>query len=138
MLGIGAVAGPSAAKSALADLVPANVVAGGGLAAGFAYPPSSLPPNTYGVTGQDPKVLGRSALKLLGVPDWLRQQWRDQAQHVPVIDPDLAACQSFSLAAKISMQRDRNMARAEAAFWDYGFWKEAREKFNKRFGYIDW
>lgn len=129
-LGMGAAAGPSAARQTLADLVNptlAPLVGGSGIA-------PAPPPVADDVASGG--ALTRSALRVLGVPDWLRQEWRDSAKYIAQLDPDLVACRSYSLSAKLLMQRERNERRAEERFWDYGAHMDEKADFIKRFGRI--
>lgn len=48
------------------------------------------------------------AVKEIGIPDWKREDLRDDARRSRTLDPDIAAMKSFSLAAKMRMQWDRN------------------------------
>lgn len=48
------------------------------------------------------------AIKDIGIPDWKREDLRDDAQRSRTIDPDIMAMKSFSNAAKLRMQWDRN------------------------------
>ncbi len=48
------------------------------------------------------------AIKDIGIPEWKREDLRDDARRSRTLDPDIAAMKSFSLGAKMRMQWDRN------------------------------
>lgn len=56
-------------------------------------------------------------IKKVGIPDWKREDLRQDAQRSRTLDPDIASMQSLSLQAKMRKQWDRNyntlVARAE-------------------------
>lgn len=128
MLGIGAAAAPTIGSEVI-----------GGLQT---LPPSHLPyayPLGAGPTtaGNAAKSIPASALRIIGVPDWLREEWRDRARYVQVFDPDIAAMKSMSQAAKIYHQRERNEKAEEERFFGRGLGFELRRKFFDKHGYID-
>lgn len=48
------------------------------------------------------------ALKDLGIPDWKREDLRDDAKRSRTLDPDIASMKSLTLNAKMRKQWDRN------------------------------
>ncbi len=48
------------------------------------------------------------AIRDMGVPDWKREDLREDSRRSRTLDPDLAAMKSFSLSAKMRMQWQRN------------------------------
>lgn len=48
------------------------------------------------------------AFRDLGVPDWKREDLREDARRCRTLDPDIASMRSLSLNAKMRMQWDRN------------------------------
>lgn len=78
------------------------------------------------------------ALKVLGIPDFVKSDWEVRARQVRHLDPDLAACQSFSLSAKICIQAKREYERQERGFWDSMFRGSVVENWQKKHGRIPW
>lgn len=118
MLGGAAVAGPAMAKQAVTSGLEAMSlgVDGGMLTKGVGYanmafqgggqpvdyvPPSPLDPDHW---------LQRELRDLLGMSKEDLDEWR-KSIHVGTLDPDLVANRSFSLAGKISIQREREFQR---------------------------
>jgi hypothetical protein len=107
LLGVTPAAAPLAAKAA-ADSEIAKLA---GLALDSAPPRQYAP--SYGM-GEDylkARVAAADYVKLLGVPDFVKEQLRRNAQYVSCLDPDLAAKRSWSMAVKIVTQRERNFER---------------------------
>lgn len=48
------------------------------------------------------------AIRDIGIPDWKKDDLRDDARRSRTLDPDIAAMKSFSLSAKMRMQWERN------------------------------
>lgn len=48
------------------------------------------------------------ALKDLGIPEWKREDLRDDAKRSRTLDPDIASMKSLTLNAKLRKQWDRN------------------------------
>jgi hypothetical protein len=48
------------------------------------------------------------AIRDLGVPDWKREDLREDARRNRTLDPDIASMRSLSLGAKMRRQWDRN------------------------------
>lgn len=64
-----------------------------------------------GIPSPDPMPNMRSlweALGEMGVPDWKRDDLRDDAKRSRTLDPDIASMRSLSLNAKMHRQWDRN------------------------------
>lgn len=79
-----------------------------------------------------------SAMRIIGIPEWLRQEWREEMEGVTRFDPDIASMRSLSLSAKINLQMDRNMARCEKEFWSRGTRNVERSMWKKLHGRIGW
>ncbi|MCC2097971.1 MAG: hypothetical protein KDJ29_13825 [Hyphomicrobiales bacterium] len=123
-----AVASPFAAKEAASKVIEqaAQMEAGGiGLYSDSLY---------TGIAASGDEGPMRSiwdAIKDIGIPDWKREDLRDDARRSRTLDPDIAAMKSFSLSAKMRMQWERNyqtlveraleqtkMERVKRAFFD--------------------
>lgn len=64
-----------------------------------------------GIPSPDPMPNMRSlweAISEMGVPDWKRDDLRDDARRNRTLDPDIASMRSLSLNAKMRRQWDRN------------------------------
>ncbi len=64
-----------------------------------------------GIPSPDPMPNMRSlweAIGELGVPEWKRDDLRDDARRSRTLDPDIASMRSLSLSAKMRRQWDRN------------------------------
>lgn len=118
LLGGAAVAGPSMAKQAVATGLEAMQVGGGG--ASVAENGLWTGKRRAGELGYEPPSpmdadhwLQVELREFLGMSDeekkWLRSELR-----VHALDPDLVANRSFSLSAKLRIQRDRDFARSMA------------------------
>lgn len=57
------------------------------------------------------KMAASNYTKLVGIPDFVKEQLRRQAQWVDRLDPDIASKRSWSMAVKIMTQRQRNFER---------------------------
>jgi hypothetical protein len=123
-----AVASPFAAKEAASKVIEqtAQMEAGGiGLYSDSLY-------TGIAATGDDgPMRSIWDAIKDIGIPEWKREDLRDDARRSRTLDPDIAAMKSFSLSAKMRMQWERNyqtliaraiaqtkMERVKRAFFD--------------------
>lgn len=60
---------------------------------------------------EKPWVKALRFFKSNGLPDWKLRSLRDEARSVHVLDPDIAAKKSWSMAVKIQEQRERNFQR---------------------------
>lgn len=123
-----AVASPFAAKEAASKVIEqaAQMEAGGiGLYSDSLY-------TGIAATGDDgPMRSIWDAIKDIGIPEWKREDLRDDARRSRTLDPDIASMKSFSLSAKMRMQWERNyqtlvdravaqtkMERVKRAFFD--------------------
>lgn len=64
-----------------------------------------------GVHVPDPSPSMRSlweAIQDLGIPDWKREDLREDARRNRTLDPDIASLRSLSLSAKMRKQHERN------------------------------
>jgi hypothetical protein len=64
-----------------------------------------------GIPTPDPMPNMRSlweAISEMGVPDWKRDDLRDDARRSRTLDPDIASMRSLSLNAKMRIQWERN------------------------------
>lgn len=84
------------------------------------------------------KITDPSILRTIGIPDWLRQEWKEGEDKYPVFDPDVASMRSMSLSAKIILQKDRNLAKLEDEFWARGLRKQEAKLWRKLYGNIGW
>lgn len=109
-LGIGVVAAPAAAKQVMEKA--AADLAGVGTS-GLSYGVSSGAPATE--SAPRPNIDPRKALRNLLSNTALREEYLtamyERNRHVGSLDLDLASKRSFSLAAKVTYQRQRNVAR---------------------------
>lgn len=108
LLGIGAASAPLAAKavaeaevSSLIGSYRTGLAVAGGIAPSIGYPssegPSSVPVYNY--------------VKAFGVPDFVEELVRQRSKNIYAFDPDIAIKKSWSMAAKIHEQRQRNYKR---------------------------
>lgn len=134
-LGIGAAAAP-ATLSATAE----RVIQGGvpSLAPMGGYARQTMSALTVESPNYPRPRIAREALKIMGLPQWQKDQWRDEAKHVSVLDPDLASMRSMSLSAKIYIQQERNYQKHEDHFWNWWSLSDARHAWHKAFGEYDW
>jgi hypothetical protein len=118
-LGGAAVAGPSMAKQAVASGLEAMQVDGG------QHPIAGVGPWSSGRSLVD--NIGYEELSPVDADHWLQEELREflgmseedkkrrrSEQHVHALDPDLVANRSFSLTAKLAIQRDRDFSRSMA------------------------
>lgn len=119
-LGGAAVAGPSMAKQAVASGLEAMQVSGG--------PHPVAPPGAYSIGRSLGENIGYEEPSPMDADHWAQRQLREflgmsdedkkqrrLEQHVHALDPDLVANRSFSLSAKLRIQRDRDFARSMAS-----------------------
>lgn len=100
---------------------------------GRGFPPA--PPMSLGgwatqaPSSAPPRVLTRAAMRLMGVPDWLRKEWAEQAKGRArvALDPDLAECRFMSLSVKVIHQQMRNEKAVEEEFWNRSSWRQRRQ-----------
>ena len=111
----------------------------GGIVTGVSGP---TPPRSWssavGVQGGSAtfNMIKKSALKSLGIPDWLTEQFKQESRHVDRFDPDIASFHSMSLSAKICLQRTRNRKRVEEEYFKTNWWSR-RDEWQKTHGYIE-
>lgn len=146
-LGIGAAAGPLAAKAAadaaigevagLAKLggLPTSATLGQGAAMlGDRCSPSVAKMDQY-IPYEDRWRIVAGVLKTTGVPDFVDREWRDRARHVACLDPDIACKRSWSMAVKIQTQRERNYQRLREVAESMPFFIDKKSAFEKLFGF---
>lgn len=73
-----------------------------------------------------------------GLPDWEVERIQRDARHVYCLDPDIAALRSFSMNAKICMQRERNVQREIERVQGQTAYEELRDNFRKKHGFWFW
>lgn len=107
LMGMAPAAAPLAAKAALEKEAAtyARVQGLDGLAASMPENPASSAPEKVS------RVL-RTILSDKKMRDEFESLTYESYRHVSVLDPDIACTRSYSLAAKIAFQRQRNVARA--------------------------
>lgn len=100
-----AVASPFAAKEAAQKVIEqaAQMDAGGiGLYSDSLY-------TGIATSGDDGPMRSLwDAIKDIGMPDWKKDDLREDSRRSRTLDPDIAAMKSFSLQAKMRMQWERN------------------------------
>lgn len=136
-LGIGTVAAPAAAKQAL-DAMSADLAGVSTKAIGLGNP--MPPPHSDGPGGALQAFDTRAALRKLLDNEAMRDEYTSimfaRNRHVGWLDLDLANKRSFSLAAKVTFQRQRNVAREiadEAA--ETPLWRRPTELLRKATGW---
>lgn len=92
----------------------------------------------YGEGASEDEMTRVQNLRLFGLPDWIVERWNEDADDVDTLDPDLASMKSFSLSAKLSMQRDRNRKRAVEQYWQRRDRDRARHFWEKLNGHFPW
>jgi hypothetical protein len=118
-LGGAAVAGPSMAKQAVASGLEAMQVGGGMDAMAKGSPWVAGQSLAENIGYEEPSPMDddhwtqRQLREFLGMSDEEKKHRRSE-QHVHALDPDLVANRSFSLSAKLRIQRDRDFARSMA------------------------
>lgn len=108
VLGVGAVAAPVAGRQIIS--------AAGGIEGAYAQMPSSPPPNVgqafrSGGLSFDPWEQARRAFANKETLDKITSELFAEQRTINAIDHDLASKRSFSLAAKVAFQRQRNVER---------------------------
>ena len=76
-------------------------------------------------------------VKVVGVPDFVKEQLRRSSQYVSCLDPDLASKRSWSMAVKIATQRERNYAR-QLELLDHSSWHTRSSMAFKKLTGWDW
>jgi hypothetical protein len=129
---------PLAAKGA-ADQVVAGLTGIGGTASqglGSRWSGGDVP-TISAVRGRTALDIAKAALQL-PIPDWRVEQIKKECSYVSVLDPDIAALRSFSMSAKILMQRERNIEwRLDHSKNSHAFYLR-RTEFEDRHGFWFW
>ena len=100
-----AVASPFAAKeAALKAIETASTMQ----SSGISYHNDSLYTGISTSSVNGPMRSLWDAIRDMGVPDWKREDLREDSRRSRTLDPDLAAMKSFSLSTKMRMQWQRN------------------------------
>lgn len=91
------------------------------LAAGLASVAGGYPAGIEGADGQavkgvyvayeDRVTKTADWIKLFGVPDVIKEEFRQNSKWVEALDPDIAAKRSWSMSVKVQEQRQRNYQR---------------------------
>lgn len=115
ILGLFATA-PITAPLAAKELVEKSQLAEMGIKAALhndagAFPPSGFPYGPASASSDDPYALVSKALKIPGIRDKIKDIILPDLMNVYALDSDIANKRSFSLAAKITFQRQRNIER---------------------------
>jgi len=145
-LGIGAAAGPLAAKAvadheigSLAGLNRAHSPlssTGLGLYGGGAGPPAQQN-FSGGLTYQQTLIGASDYIKVFGLPEVVEFELRDQSKWIASLDPDLACKKSWSMSVKILEQRQRNYDRAVERLKKVGWQQKKRSAIKTVLGF-DW
>jgi hypothetical protein len=104
----GLAATPIAAKEAIDKKIAEVAINGGVMLAPPKEVAGALPDAGEWI---DRYVPVANYIKMLGVPDFVREHYRRTSTYVAALDPDIAALRSFSMSVKILMQRERNLER---------------------------
>ena len=78
------------------------------------------------------------AISGVAVPEHKRQEIEREARYVQALDPDLVANRSWSLAAKMRVQAERNIGRRMAEAEGDMLRRFKREVFQQQFGFDVW
>src|SRR5882672_10200272 len=127
LLGVGTASAPLAAKAALEDQQLALTRMGSELATAGARASTDY----YDDDETKAAEMARSYVKLFGVPKHVEEKARQNAMYVRHLDYDIACKRSWSLAAKIHEQRQRNYTRAMEGYRDVNWFGEAQTTFKK-------
>ena len=100
-----AVASPFAAKEAAMKVLEQATTM---QASGVSYYNDSLYTGISTSSVNGPMRSLWDAIRDMGVPDWKKEDLREDSRRSRTLDPDLAAMKSFSLNAKMRMQWQRN------------------------------
>ena len=104
-----AVASPFAAKeAAMKVLENAGNLTSQMQSSGISYHSDSLYTGISTSSVNGPMRSLWDAIRDMGVPDWKREDLREDSRRSRTLDPDLAAMKSFSLSTKMRMQWQRN------------------------------
>lgn len=134
LLGIGAASAPLAAKAA-ADAQMGALTS----LAGYEVPPlaAGVEIATSGIPSDAKAYISMSNyLKVFGkLPQHIDHDVRERAKRVSYLDPDIAALKSFSMAAKIQWQRERNYDREVERYKNMGWYETMQDSFQKVAGF---
>lgn len=83
------------------------------------------------------KTAAAQYIEHFGVPDFVLESSRRNAQYVGRLDPDLAAKKSWSMSVKILTQRERNLARNIKSF-KHAAWQAQRASIFQKLTGWDW
>jgi hypothetical protein len=103
-----AVASPFAAKEAAKKAIEHAGQLAQMQSSGISYHSDSLYTGISTSSVNGPMRSLWDAIRDMGVPDWKREDIREDSRRSRTLDPDLAAMRSFSLSAKLRMQWQRN------------------------------
>jgi hypothetical protein len=147
LLGVGAAAGPLAAKAvadheigSLAGLNRAHsplASTGLGLYGGEAGQPAAMQSTSSGLTYQQTLIGASDYIKMWGLPEVFELELRDQSKWISSLDPDLACKKSWSMSVKILEQRQRNYERAVERLKKVGWQQKKRSAIKTVLGF-DW
>jgi len=73
-------------------------------------------------------------LRTIGIPDWKRKEFRNEARMYRQLDPDIASMRSISVSTALRMQWERNERRAEERMFSWLEGDDDRQSFIKRHG----
>lgn len=139
LLGVGAASAPLAAKAAadaeISSLIGAartGMIAVGGNPPGEGYPLGiQSAKNVY----MSPYVSAHNYIQTFGVPDFMKDSIRERSKNIYAFDPDIAVKKSWSMAAKIHEQRQRNYDRQVEQYSVNGKHELAQTAFQKLTGF---
>lgn len=140
LLGVGTASAPLAAK-AMADaevssLIGANrtgMLALGGMSADGGGP-ASIGQQMKGVW-ESPYISSYKYIQAFGLPAFIEENIRERAKNIYAFDPDIAVKKSWSMAAKIHEQRQRNYDRQIEQYSINGKHEMAQSAFQKITGF---
>lgn len=140
LLGIGAASAPLAAKAAADSEISALIGASrtGMVAIGGVTPDGGLPSVEGGQAigaFESPYVKVHNYIKLFGVPEFIESNIRERSKNIYAFDPDIAVKKSWSMAAKIHEQRQRNYTRQIEQYSANGKHEMAQSAFKKLSGF---
>lgn len=131
-LGMGSAAAPLAAKAAFEKETLALSAGTQQLAAGAL---SSLGAPQSINDEANVRIKMAKHIRLFGLPKHVLQQIEQEAKWVSSLDFDIANKRSWSLAAKVHEQRQRNLKRKLELLRNGGVVAEAKRMFRKTFGF---
>lgn len=70
-------------------------------------PPSSTPPSSE-IMWEEKLRLSSLHIKTFGIPDYVKEVYREESKKIYYLDPDIANKKSWSMAFKVCCQRERN------------------------------